>query len=31
MMASGRDIGAAEDLPAAVLPPPEAPAEQPAA
>jgi small subunit ribosomal protein S2 len=31
MMASGRDIGAAEDLPAAVLPPIEAPAEQPAA
>jgi small subunit ribosomal protein S2 len=31
MMASGRDIGAAEELPAAVLPPVEAPAEQPAA
>jgi small subunit ribosomal protein S2 len=31
MMASGRDIGAAEELPPAVLPPAEAPAEQPAA
>jgi small subunit ribosomal protein S2 len=31
MMASGRDIGAAEELPAAVLPQVEAPAEQPAA
>jgi len=31
MMASGRDIGAAEELPPAVLPPVEAPAEQPAA
>jgi len=31
MMASGRDIGAAEELPPAAIPRAEAPAEQPAA
>jgi small subunit ribosomal protein S2 len=31
MMASGRDIGAAEELPPAAMPRTEAPAEQPAA